>query len=244
MKVIDIVLYIFKVLNFENYKAQISLRDPENPGKYFGKPEQWDAAEKAIEEAADEKGLVTVKELGEAAFYGPKLDFMVSDALGREWQLGTIQLDYQLPERFELEYIGSDDQRHRPVMIHRAPFGSLERFTAVLIEHSAGEFPLWLAPSQAILLPIAEKFNEYVLKVQDQFRDAGFRVDVDLRNEKIGKKIREAELGKYPYMLIVGENEMASSSVSVRKRKEGDLGEMSNEGFVQHLRDKITEMLA
>ncbi|MCI4667633.1 MAG: threonine--tRNA ligase [Bacteroidia bacterium] len=244
IKVIDIVLYIFKVLKFENYKAQISLRDPENPGKYFGSPEQWDAAEKAIEEAADERGLITVKELGEAAFYGPKLDFMVSDALGREWQLGTIQLDYQLPDRFELEFVGSDNQKHRPVMIHRAPFGSLERFTAVLIEHSAGEFPLWLAPSQAIILPIAEKFNDYVVDLQDQFRDAGFRVDVDLRNEKVGKKIREAEIGKYPYMLIIGEQEMANGSVSVRKRKEGDLGAMSNDAFIQYLKDEISEMLA
>jgi len=244
LKVIDIVLYIFKILQFEEYTAQISIRDPEQPEKYLGDPAQWDLAEGAIEEAAEEKGLRTVKELGEAAFYGPKLDFMVSDALGREWQLGTIQVDYQLPQRFELEYTGDDNEKHRPVMIHRAPFGSLERFTAVLIEHLAGEFPLWLAPSQAIILPIAEKFNDYVNDLQEKFQEEGFRVDVDLRNEKVGKKIREAELGKYPYMLVIGEKEMEAGSVGVRKRKEGDLGEMSNEAFIQHMKQEIKELLA
>jgi len=244
LKVIDIVLYIFKILQFEEYTAQISIRDPEQPEKYLGDPAQWDLAEGAIEEAAEEKGLRTVKELGEAAFYAPKSPFMVSDALGREWQLGTIQVDYQLPQRFELEYTGDDNEKHRPVMIHRAPFGSLERFTAVLIEHLAGEFPLWLAPSQAIILPIAEKFNDYVNDLQEKFQEEGFRVDVDLRNEKVGKKIREAELGKYPYMLVIGEKEMEAGSVGVRKRKEGDLGEMSNEAFIQHMKQEIKELLA
>ncbi len=244
LQVIDIVLYIFRILQFEEYTAQISLRDPEQPEKYLGDPAQWNLAERAIEEAAKEKGLRTVKELGEAAFYGPKLDFMVSDALGREWQLGTIQVDYQLPQRFGLEYTGDDNEKHRPVMIHRAPFGSLERFTAVLIEHLAGEFPLWLAPSQVIILPIAEKFNDYVNDLQEKFQEEGFRVDVDLRNEKVGKKIREAELGKYPYMLVIGEKEMEAESVGVRKRKEGDLGEMSNEAFIQHMKQEIKELLA
>ncbi|MEO0898043.1 MAG: threonine--tRNA ligase [Bacteroidota bacterium] len=243
-KVIDIVLYIFRVLKFEKFKAQVSLRDPNKPEKYFGDPEQWDAAEKAIEEAALEKGLEIVKEEGEAAFYGPKLDFMVKDALGREWQLGTIQLDYSLPDRFELEYIGADNQKHRPVMIHRAPFGSLERFTAVLIEHTAGDFPLWLAPYQAIILPIVDKFNDEAKLIQDKLREAGIRVDIDYRNEKIGKKIREAELNKYPYMLVVGEQELKDGTVSVRKRKEGDLGVLKQEDFIAHLNNEIKELLA
>ncbi len=242
-KVIDIVLYIFKILDFPDFKAQISLRDPDNPSKYFGSSDQWDAAERAIIEAAAEKGLDTVTELGEAAFYGPKLDFMVRDALKREWQLGTIQLDYQLPDRFELEYVGADDSRHRPVMIHRAPFGSLERFVAVLIEHTAGDFPLWLAPTQAIVLPISEKYNDYAEAVQAKLFKAGFRAELDLRSEKIGRKIRDAEVGKYPYMLIVGENERDQDAVSVRKRKEGDLGTMSIQGFVQHLQELISAVL-
>ncbi|MCL4137739.1 UNVERIFIED_CONTAM: hypothetical protein GTU68_025013 [Idotea baltica] len=243
MKVIDIVLYIFKILDFKDYKAQISLRDPENPDKYFGSKDQWDEAEAAIIEAAAEKGLKTVTELGEAAFYGPKLDFMVRDALQREWQLGTIQLDYQLPDRFELEYIGSDNEKHRPVMIHRAPFGSLERFVAVLIEHTAGDFPLWLAPTQAIILPIAEKFNDYSHEVRNRLRKAGFRAEVDERYEKVGRKIRDAEVGKYPFMLIIGEKEVAEDSVAVRKRKEGDLGVKTIDGFVDFLKNEIAEIL-
>ncbi|WNJ21523.1 threonine--tRNA ligase [Pontibacter sp. G13] len=243
-KVIDIVLYIFRVLDFKDFKAQISLRDPDNPGKYFGSPEQWDLAEQAITEAAQEKGLETVTEYGEAAFYGPKLDFMVRDALRREWQLGTIQLDYQLPDRFELEYVGSDNEKHRPVMIHRAPFGSLERFVAVLIEHTAGDFPLWLAPSQAIILPIAEVFNDHCYALQERLQAAGIRVEVDGRNEKVGRKIRDAELNKYPYMLIVGENEMAEGAVSVRKRKEGDLGVMKEADYIEHFQTTIAEQLA
>ncbi|MEO1416153.1 MAG: threonine--tRNA ligase [Bacteroidota bacterium] len=242
--VIDIVLYIFRVLKFDDFKVQVSLRDPEKPEKYFGDPAQWDAAEAAIEEAALEKGLDIVKEEGEAAFYGPKLDFMVRDALNREWQLGTVQLDYQLPNRFELEYIGADDQKHRPVMIHRAPFGSLERFTAVLIEHTAGDFPLWLAPNQAIVLSIGEKYNAYAEEVRRNLMVEGYRVDVDLRNESTGKKIREAELGKYPYMLIVGEKEASQGAVAVRKRKEGDLGVMSQADFMAHLKQEIADLLA
>ncbi|MEL6629180.1 MAG: threonine--tRNA ligase, partial [Bacteroidota bacterium] len=242
--VIDIVLYIFRVLKFDDFKVQVSLRDPAKPEKYFGDPAQWDAAEAAIEEAALEKGLDVVKEEGEAAFYGPKLDFMVRDALNREWQLGTVQLDYQLPNRFELEYIGADDQKHRPVMIHRAPFGSLERFTAVLIEHTAGDFPLWLAPNQAIVLSIGEKYNAYAEEVRRNLMVEGYRVDVDLRNESTGKKIREAELGKYPYMLIVGEKEASQGAVAVRKRKEGDLGVMSQADFMAHLKQEINDLLA
>jgi threonyl-tRNA synthetase len=243
IKVIDIVLYIFKILDFKDYKAQISLRDPETPEKYFGEPAQWDKAEQAIIEAAAERGLKTVTELGEAAFYGPKLDFMVEDALHREWQLGTIQLDYQLPERFELEYVGADNEKHRPVMIHRAPFGSMERFVAVLIEHTAGDFPIWLAPTQAIILPIAEKFNDMAVNLQEKLAAADFRAEVDFRYEKIGKKIRDAEIGKFPYMLIMGEQEVNNGTVSVRKRKEGDLGVMPIDGFISHLKAEITEIL-
>ena len=241
--VIDIVLYIFRVLDFKDYKAQVSLRDPDNKSKYFGSDEQWDQAEAAIIEAADEMGLKTVHETGEAAFYGPKLDFMVRDALGREWQLGTIQLDYQLPDRFELEYTGADNQPHRPVMIHRAPFGSLERFTAVLIEHTAGDFPLWLAPEQGVVIPVSEKYNYYAESVQNSLRSAGFRFDVDLGNDTVGKKIRNAEVGKYPYMLIVGEKEQEQGAVSVRVRHEGDKGTMSMDGFVDHIKEQISEML-
>jgi len=243
-KVIDIVLYIFKILDFTNYKAQISLRDPDNPSKYFGEDEQWKKAERAIIEAAEEKELNTVTELGEAAFYGPKLDFMVKDALGREWQLGTIQVDYQLPDRFELEYVGSDDNKYRPVMIHRAPFGSLERFVAVLIEHTGGDFPFWLAPVQVILLPISEKFNDYAFELEKILKASGFRVEVDERYEKIGKKIRDAELNKYPYMFIVGEKEAENQTVSVRKRKDGDLGVMTIEESKVFLQDELDQALS
>ena len=244
MKVIDLVLYIFKTLNFENYKAQISLRDPENPSKYIGSDENWEKAESAIIEAAAEKGLPTVVEYGEAAFYGPKLDFMVQDALGREWQLGTIQVDYNLPERFELEYTGADNQKHRPVMIHRAPFGSMERFVAVLLEHCAGDFPLWLAPDQFAILPISEKYNEYAGKVSQFLKNYDIRGFVDDRNEKIGKKIREAELNKIQLMLIVGEQEAANNQVSVRQRKEGDLGSMSIEDFKAFVEKSVDNELA
>ena len=244
MKVIDLVLYIFKTLNFENYKAQISLRDPENPSKYIGSDENWEKAESAIIEAAAEKGLPTVVEYGEAAFYGPKLDFMVQDALGREWQLGTIQVDYNLPERFELEYTGADNQKHRPVMIHRAPFGSMERFVAVLLEHCAGDFPLWLAPDQFAILPISEKYNEYAEKVSQFLKNYDIRGFVDDRNEKIGKKIREAELNKIQLMLIVGEQEAANNQVSVRQRKEGDLGSMSIEDFKAFVEKSVDNELA
>jgi threonyl-tRNA synthetase len=238
-KVIDLVLYVFSALGFEDYTAQISLRDPENKAKYIGSDENWALAEKAIIEAADEKGLRTVVELGEAAFYGPKLDFMVKDALGRKWQLGTIQVDYNLPERFELEYTGSDNQKHRPVMIHRAPFGSLERFVAVLIEHCAGNFPLWLSPEQFIILPISEKYEEYAKKLSDILKDSDICGLIDFRDEKIGRKIRDAEVKKIPYMLIVGEKETAEGLVSVRKHGHGDLGSMSIEEFKQQIIKEI-----
>jgi threonyl-tRNA synthetase len=241
--VIDIVLYVLKTLKFESYKAQISLRDPENKTKYIGSEENWHKAEQAIIEAAAEKELPTVVAYGEAAFYGPKLDFMVQDALGREWQLGTIQVDYNLPERFELEYIGSDNQKHRPVMIHRAPFGSMERFVAVLLEHCAGDFPLWLSSEQFTVLPISEKFNDYAQKVSDLLNNSDIRGLVDDRNEKIGKKIRDAELAKVPFMLIVGEKEADENMVSVRKRGEGDLGMMLVDRFVDRVVDAINEEL-
>ncbi len=234
-KVIDLVLYVFKALGFEEYTAQVSLRDPENKTKYIGSEQNWLLAEAAIIEAAEEKGLNTVIELGEAAFYGPKLDFMVRDALGRKWQLGTIQVDYNLPERFELEYTGSDNQKHRPVMIHRAPFGSLERFVAVLIEHCAGQFPLWLAPEQFIVLPVSEKYEEYAKKLLDSLNNTEIRGLIDLRDEKVGRKIRDAEVKKIPYMLIVGEKEQESGMISVRKHGEGDLGSMSPEDFSKQL---------
>jgi len=240
MKVIDLVLYVFKSLGFESYTAQISLRDPENKSKYIGTDENWKLAEDAIIEAAAEKGLTTVTEYGEAAFYGPKLDFMVKDALGRKWQLGTIQVDYNLPERFELEYTGSDNLKHRPVMIHRAPFGSLERFIAVLIEHCAGNFPLWLSPEQFIILPISEKYEEYAKKVSDELNNSDIRGLIDFRDEKIGRKIRDAEVKKTPYMLIIGEKEMAEGKVSVRKHGEGDLGEMTIQAFSELLIKEIT----
>jgi threonyl-tRNA synthetase len=239
-KVIDLVLYVFGALGFEDYTAQISLRDPENKAKYIGTDENWALAEQAIIEAANEKGLRTVVELGEAAFYGPKLDFMVKDALGRKWQLGTIQVDYNLPERFELEYTGSDNQKHRPVMIHRAPFGSLERFVAVLIEHCAGNFPLWLSPEQFTILPISEKYEEYAKKLSDILKDSDICGLIDFRDEKIGRKIRDAEIKKIPYMLIVGEKEANEGLVSVRKHGQGDLGSMTIEEFKQQIIKEIT----
>ncbi|MCE3296169.1 MAG: Ser-tRNA(Thr) hydrolase [Crocinitomicaceae bacterium] len=243
-KVIDLVLYIFKTLDFQNYKAQISLRDPDNPSKYIGSDENWVKAENAIIEAAAEKGLPTFVEYGEAAFYGPKLDFMVQDALGREWQLGTIQVDYNLPERFELEYTGADNQKHRPVMIHRAPFGSMERFVAVLLEHCAGDFPLWLASEQVAILPISEKYNDYAEKVLNLLNNSDIRGFVDDRNEKIGKKIREAEIKKTPFMLIIGEKEEANDEVSVRQRSQGDLGSMPLEDFAKILNQTVENELA
>ena len=239
-KVIDLVLYTFTSLGFDNYTAQISLRDPNNKAKYIGSDENWALAESQIIEAAAEKGLNTVIELGEAAFYGPKLDFMVKDALGRKWQLGTVQVDYNLPERFELEYTGSDNQKHRPVMIHRAPFGSLERFVAVLIEHCAGNFPLWLSPEQFIILPISEKYEDYAKKLSESLKDSDICGLIDFRDEKIGRKIRDAEVKKIPYMLIVGEKETAEGMVSVRKHGHGDLGSMSIEDFKQQIIKEIT----
>lgn len=232
VKVIDLVLHVFTALGFDNYTAQVSLRDPENKAKYIGDDELWERAEREIQEAADERGLKTVAVKGEAAFYGPKLDFMVKDALGRSWQLGTIQVDYQLPQRFELEYIGSDNQKHTPVMIHRAPFGSLERFVAVLIEHCAGNFPLWLAPEQIAVLPISERFNDYGQKVLDTLKNVDIRGFLDDRNEKIGRKIRDAEVSKVPFMLLVGEKEAADNKVAVRKHGEGDKGVMDLDEFV------------
>ncbi len=241
-KVIDLVLYVFKALNFHDYTAQISLRDPGNKSKYIGSDENWHLAEQAIIESAKEKELTTVVELGEAAFYGPKLDFMVKDAIGRKWQLGTIQVDYNLPERFELEYTGSDNQKHRPVMIHRAPFGSLERFIAVLIEHCAGKFPLWLSPEQVTILPISEKYNNYAKKVLELLKNYDIRGLVDERNEKIGKKIRDTELQKVPYMLVVGEKEESENKVSVRKQGEGDLGSFDIEQFAQMITSEIESL--
>ena len=234
-KVIDFVLYVLGALEFQDYTAQISLRDPNNKSKYIGSDANWALAEAAIIEAAEEKGLSTVVELGEAAFYGPKLDFMVRDALGRKWQLGTIQVDYNLPERFELEYTGSDNAKHRPVMIHRAPFGSLERFIALLIEHCAGNFPLWLTPEQFIVLPISEKYEEYAKKLLESLNNSDIRGLIDMRDEKIGRKIRDAEMKKIPYMLIIGEKEMSEGMVSVRKHGEGDLGSMSVQEFENQL---------
>ncbi|WP_439883203.1 threonine--tRNA ligase [Pontibacter sp. MBLB2868] len=243
IKVIDLVLYVFKALGFDDYTAQISLRDPNNKTKYIGGDEAWEKAESAIIEAAEEKGLRTVTELGEAAFYGPKLDFMVKDALGRKWQLGTIQVDYQLPERFQLEYIGADNQKHRPVMIHRAPFGSLERFVAVLIEHCGGNFPLWLSPEQFAILPISEKYHDFAQEVYNRLQEEDIRGFVDNRDEKIGRKIRDAEVGKVPYMLIVGEKEQENNAVSVRKHGEGDLGSMTVEEYISLFKSKIAETL-
>jgi len=243
MAVIDIVLHIFRILEFKDYTAQISLRDPNNKEKYIGSDENWEKAESAIIEASAEKGLKTTVELGEAAFYGPKLDFMVKDALGRRWQLGTIQVDYNLPERFELEYTGSDNQKYRPVMIHRAPFGSMERFVAVLLEHTAGNFPLWLTPDQVSILPISEKYLDYAKKVAQVLDNSEIRALVDERNEKTGKKIRDAELMKIPYMLIVGEKEEADGTVSVRKHGQGDLGTFSMNDFTTHITEETRKQL-
>ena len=242
LKVMDIILYIFKALDFKNFEAQISLRDPKNKEKYIGSDENWHLAENAIIEACAEKGLKARQVEGEAAFYGPKLDFMVKDAIGRRWQLGTIQVDYNLPERFGLEYTGADNQKHRPVMIHRAPFGSMERFVAVLLEHTAGRLPLWLVPEQAVILPISEKFNDYAFNVAKQLENKGVRAVVDDRNEKIGKKIRDNELKKVPYLLIVGEKEAENDEVSVRKHGEGDKGTMKIANFADALNAEVEKM--
>ena len=243
LKVMDIIFIIFKALDFENFEAQISLRDKVNRDKYIGSEENWEKAESAIIEACQEKGLKAKIEYGEAAFYGPKLDFMVKDAIGRRWQLGTIQVDYNLPERFELEYTGEDNKKHRPVMIHRAPFGSMERFVAVLIEHTGGKFPLWLTPDQVAILPISEKFNEYAYEVQRQLEAEDLSVLVDDRNEKIGRKIRDTELKRVPYMLIVGEKEAENCEVSVRKQGEGDKGSMKIATFAALLKSEIEEQM-
>ena len=243
LKVMDIILYIFKALKFDNFEAQISLRDPNNKEKYIGSDENWHLAENAIIEACAEKGLNARKELGEAAFYGPKLDFMVKDAIGRRWQLGTIQVDYNLPERFQLEYTGADNQKHRPVMIHRAPFGSMERFVAVLLEHTAGRFPLWLTPDQAVVLPISEKYNDYAYEVAKRLNLVDVRTIVDDRNEKIGKKIRDNELKRIPYLLIVGEKEAQNDEISVRKQGEGDKGSMKITTFAENLAKEVEQMI-
>ncbi len=242
-KVIDIVLYVFKALDFNEYTAQISLRDKDNPDKYIGSDENWEKAEQAIINATKEKGLNTTIEYGEAAFYGPKLDFMIKDALGRSWQLGTIQVDYNLPERFELEYVGADNQKHRPVMLHRAPFGSLERFIGVLIEHTEGKFPLWLNPEQIIVLPISDKYNDYAKEVLSKLSKYDIRGTVDERNEKVGRKIRDAEVQRIPYMLIVGEQEQSENKVSVRKQGEGDLGSYTLEDFAKIIQEEIDKKL-
>ena len=244
LKVMDIILYIFKALKFDNYEAQISLRDPAHKEKYIGSDQNWHLAEQAIIEACEEKGIKARKELGEAAFYGPKLDFMVKDAIGRRWQLGTIQVDYNLPERFKLEFTGADNAKHTPVMIHRAPFGSMERFVAVLLEHTAGRFPLWLAPDQAVVLPISEKFNDYAHTVAKELNKQDVRAIVDDRNEKIGKKIRDNELKRIPYLLIVGEKEAAEGQVSVRKQGEGDKGTMSVSDFAKLMQDEVAAAFA
>lgn len=237
--VIDIVLYIFKTLKFDEFTAQISLRDPNNKEKYIGSDENWERAEQAIIKAASEKGLKTVVEYGEAAFYGPKLDFMVKDAIGRKWQLGTIQVDYNLPERFDLTYTGADDKPHRPIMIHRAPFGSMERFVAVLLEHTGGKFPLWLSPAQCVVLPISEKFNDYAEKVSKYLNNCDIRSEIDLRNEKIGRKIRDNELKRIPFLLIVGEKEESDNLVSVRQQGVGDKGQMTTEAFAEMIKGLV-----
>ncbi|KAA5547715.1 threonine--tRNA ligase [Adhaeribacter rhizoryzae] len=244
IKVIDLVLYVFKVLGFDDYTAQISLRDPENKQKYIGTDEAWEKAESAIIEAAEEKGLRTVTELGEAAFYGPKLDFMVKDALGRKWQLGTIQVDYNLPERFQLEYTAPDNTKQRPVMLHRAPFGSLERFVAVLIEHCAGNFPIWLSPDQFAILPISEKYHAYAEKVYQRLLQEDIRGFIDNRDEKIGRKIRDAEVQKVPYMIIVGEKEQENEIISVRKHGEGDMGNLTVDLFIQNFKQVLADILS
>ena len=243
-KVMDIIFIIFKALDFKNFEAQISLRDKVNREKYIGSEENWERAERAIIEACEEKGLPAVIEYGEAAFYGPKLDFMVKDALGRRWQLGTIQVDYNLPERFDLEYTGEDNKKHRPVMIHRAPFGSMERFVAVLIEHTAGKFPLWLTPDQVVVLPVSERFNEYAHRVAKELNQRDIRVQVDDRNEKVGRKIRDNELKRIPYMLIVGENESREEEVSVRKQGEGDMGIMKITTFAELIEKEVDDMIS
>ena len=246
-KVIDIVLYIFRTLKFDKYTAQISLRDPNNKEKYIGSDENWEKAESAIMQAAEEKGLNTVVEYGEAAFYGPKLDFMVKDAIGRSWQLGTIQVDYNLPERFDLTYKGNDDKLHRPIMIHRAPFGSMERFVAVLLEHTAGKFPLWLSPEQAVVLPVSEKFNEYAYEVVSYLGKHDVRAIVDDRNEKVGRKIRDNELKRIPFLLVVGEKEAAERTVSVRAQGEGDKGQMTLDAYCDYMSSLVeaeTEKIA
>ena len=243
LKVVDIIFIIFNALDFHEFEAQISLRDPNDKEKYIGSDENWEKAERAIIEACEEKGLKTKIEHGEAAFYGPKLDFMVKDAIGRRWQLGTIQVDYNLPERFELEYTGTDNQKHRPVMIHRAPFGSMERFVAVLIEHTAGKFPLWLAPTQAIVLPVSEKFNDYAQNVASALKKQGIRTEVDDRNEKMGRKIRDNELKRIPYLLIVGEKESENEEVSVRKQGGEDRGTIKLSIFAESVTQEVEEMM-
>ena len=242
LKVMDIIFYIFKALHFDNYEAQISLRDPNNREKYVGTDENWEKAERAIVEACEEKGLPAKKVVGEAAFYGPKLDFMVKDAIGRRWQLGTIQVDYNLPERFGLEYTGADNQKHRPIMIHRAPFGSMERFVAVLLEHTAGKLPLWLAPDQVVVLPISEKYNDYVRKLVNILSEKDIRAFIDDRNEKIGRKIRDNELKRIPYLLVVGEKEAQNEEVSVRKQGEGDKGSQKITTFADDFANEIEKM--
>ena len=241
IRVMEIIEIIFKALKFENFEAQISLRDPSNTEKYVGTDENWERAESAIVEACKEKGLQAVVEYGEAAFYGPKLDFMVKDALGRRWQLGTIQVDYNLPERFDLSYIGSDNEKHRPVMVHRAPFGSMERFVAVLLEHCAGDFPLWLTPDQVMILPVSEKYHEYAEKLNEMLKRNEIRTLIDMRSEKIGRKIRDAEMKKVPYMLIVGEKEMNETAVSVRRHGQGDLGTMSVDEFIAMIEKQVKD---
>ena len=243
IKVIDLVLYVFKALGFEEFTAQVSLRDPENKEKYIGADELWDKAEREIQEAADERGLETKSVIGEAAFYGPKLDFMVRDAIGREWQLGTIQVDYNLPNRFELEYVGADNQKHRPVMIHRAPFGSMERFVAVLTEHCAGNFPVWLTPDQIAVLAISEKYEDYAKEVFAKLKQVDIRGILDNRDEKIGRKIRDAEVKKIPYMIIVGEKEQEQNQVAVRRHGEGDLGSMPLQEFIEMFEKDINSTL-
>jgi threonyl-tRNA synthetase len=243
MKVIDLVMHVFTSLGFDNYTAQISLRDREDRSKYIGSDENWEISEEAIIEAAQQKGLSTVTEYGEAAFYGPKLDFMVKDALGRKWQLGTIQVDYTLPERFELTYVGADNQKHRPVMIHRAPFGSMERFVAILLEHTGGNLPLWLAPEQVTILPISEKFAGYANEVLDKLGEHDIRGIIDHRDEKIGRKIRDAEVSKVPFMLIVGEKEQTEGAVSARRHGEGDIGSFAFDDFVHHFQQQSNREL-
>jgi threonyl-tRNA synthetase len=243
IKVIDIIYTVFKAFDFQDFTAQISLRDPDKKEKYIGSDENWEKAERAIIEATQEKKMQTVTVKGEAAFYGPKLDFIVKDALGRKWQLGTIQVDYNLPERFELEYTGSDDQKYRPVMIHRAPFGSMERFMAVLIEHTAGKFPLWLTPDQVVVLPISEKYHDYAEKVLKFLNNYDIRTLIDSRNEKIGKKIRDNELKRIPYLLVVGEKEEAEGTVSVRRQGEGDKGSMKLDSFRDFIQEEVDKQM-